>query len=73
MSRPPLNLTPIATNMKNAKISIFDLTPFGKKTPDPKILTLSTVMTKRKEKREKSTYQSIQVRHIIVRLIFKRI
>ena len=39
MSWPPLDSTPIGTNMTNSKTSHLDLTHVGTKTPDPKPLT----------------------------------
>ena len=42
MSWPPLDSSHIGVNTTNVKISHLDLTPVGKKTPDPKPLTLPT-------------------------------
>ena len=50
MSRPPLKLTPIGTNMSNVTTSHLDLTHIGKKTPDPKPLTQPIDLSKHKGK-----------------------
>ena len=49
MSQPPLASTPVGTNTSYAKISPLELTLVDEKTSDPKILTLQTESSKRKE------------------------
>ena len=46
MSRPPLDSTPVGTNMPNAKILSLDMSPVGAKIPYPKKLTLTMESSK---------------------------
>ena len=53
MSQPNLDSTPIGTNTTNSNISHLGSTTVGTNTPDPKVLTLPTELSKRKEKAQK--------------------
>ena len=45
MSRPPLDSTPLDTNMKNGKMSPIESIPVGTKTPETTPLTPPTYLT----------------------------